>query len=77
MMASQKFGVARPMMATERPQVVGGGILAHRRVDAHRQRDHEPDEDGQQAKLNGDWQSGEYLLLYRPVAPQGLAQGAV
>ncbi len=59
------------------PRVVGERILAYRRVDAHRQRDHEPDDDGQQAKLNGDRQSGEYLLLYRPMAPQGLAQAAV
>ena len=51
-------------------QVVGRRILAYRRVDAHRQRDHEPDQDGQQAKLNGDRQSGEYFLLYRPIAPQ-------
>ena len=59
------------------PRVVGERILAYRRVDTHRQRDHEPNDDGQQAKLNGDRQSGEYLLLYRPVAPQGLAQAAV
>ena len=51
--ASQKLGVARPMMAMERPSVVGGRILANRRVDADRQRYQQPDYDCQDTKLNG------------------------
>ena len=50
------------------PQVVGGGILANRRVDTHRQRDHQPDEDGREPQLKGDWQSLYDLLLHRPTA---------
>ena len=46
------------------PDVVGDRILANRRVDAHWQCDQESDDEGQDAKLEGDWQPGEYLLLY-------------
>ena len=39
------------------PCVVGGRILANRRVDADGQGYQERDDDGQDAQLNGDWQS--------------------
>ena len=57
--------------------VVDGSILANRRVDADGERDHQPDDDGHDTQLKGDWQSPQYLLLYRPRAHQGVAQGAV
>ena len=63
-------------MATDRPQVVGGGVLADRRVDAHRQRDDQADEDGQQPELGGDRQSSQHPLLDPPAAQQRLAEGA-
>ena len=51
-------------------------MLANRRVDADRQRDHESDYQCQDSKLNGHWKSGEYLLLYGETAEQRVAQGA-
>ena len=68
--ASQKLGVARPRMAMVAPQVVGGRILANRRVYADWQGYHEPDYDCHDTKLNGYWQSAYYLLLYRKRAHQ-------
>ena len=61
----------------DRPShVVGGGVLAHRRVDADWQRDHQSDEDGQQPELDGDRQSSQHALLDAPTAQQRLAEGA-
>ena len=45
-------------MAKLAPHVVGDRILANRRVDADGQRDHQPDDDCQDTKLNGYRQSG-------------------
>ena len=59
------------------PHVVGGRILANRRVDADGQGYHQPDYDCQKTKLNGYRQSGEYLLLYCQTATQWFAKAAV
>ena len=63
-------------MATDRPQVVGGRVLAHRRVDAHRQRDDQADEDRQQPELGGDRQPSQHAFLDPPAAQQRLAESA-
>ncbi len=60
------------------PSVVGERVTADRRVDAHRQRDDEPDGDCQEAKLKGDRQPAENLLLDRDgAAKQRLPERAV
>ena len=57
MIPNQKLGVAMPMTATVAPYVVGGRILAKRRVDADRQRYHQPNYDCHGTQLNGYRQS--------------------
>ncbi len=59
------------------PQVIGGGILANRRINADGKSNQKCDEDGQETQLDGDRQSSYDLLLDRPGAQQGIAEGAV
>ena len=56
--------------------VVARGVLPHRRVDAHRHGDHQPDEDGQDTQLDGDRQPPDDLRLDGSSAEQRVAQGA-
>ena len=60
------------------PRVVGGGILAHCRVDADRQGQGQPDEDCQHTELDGYRQPVEDPRCHRNTAAnQGVAEAAV
>ncbi len=73
-----EIGRGQPDDGDAASQVVGGRILTHRRVDAHRQGDYQSDDDGHQPQLKGDGQSTDDLLLYRQMAAkQGFAQGTL
>ena len=74
--ASQKLGVARPMIGDRPADVVGGRIAAHRRVDADRQPDQQTDHDRHHPELEGCRQPAQYPLFDRPVAQEGVAQRA-
>ncbi len=70
-----EVGGGQPEDGDAAPHVIAEGVLAHRRVDADRQRDHQADDQRRRPQLQGDGHSGKDLLLHGPMAPeQGLTE---
>ena len=70
-----EVGRGQPEDGDAAARVIAYAVLAHRRVDAHRQRDHQADEQRHRPQLQGDGHSGEDLRLHgRQVPLQGLTK---
>ena len=72
-----EVGRGQPEDGDAAARVIAQGVLTHRRVDAHRQRDQQADEQRGAPQLQADGYSGENLPLHGSVAPeQRLTEGA-
>ena len=73
--AQPEVGGGQPEDGDAAPDIIAKGVLAHRRVDADRQRDHQADDQRRRRQLQGNGHSLEDLPLHgRQVPLQGLTE---